>query len=243
MPDAQSPEAQTDAPVTDDAQHEPDVTEMAASDDAAHDDAEPKSTDKGDFDPERAMRTIEQQREAERKAKREAKDAQDALKAAQEQIKAFEREKMTEDERFKAEHEELKQKLADALSANAAADQRTRALAIENALSKAFGNPETGAQSVDAAIKLTDLSGIELDEDGNPTKESVEQAVEKTMTEYPFLKVQRRASIGNPANPSRNQKSVETAEARRARLAGDSGISPFDPNWAQEHGGGVRSSN
>lgn len=125
--------------------------------------------------------------ERERKKLREEiqKEADEAAKKA----------KMDEAERLKAEKEEVEN---NAKARESAANQRiVRAEAKVQAASLGV-KPER----VKTVLKLTDLSDVEVGDDGEPDADALRQAIEATINEYPEFKTGGTNVGGSGSNPA-----------------------------------------
>lgn len=118
------------------------------------------------WDPERAKRTIEAQRASEKQLRSD-------LRALQEQVAAAEREKLSEQDRLKAERD-------DAL----ARVEQARHVAREGRLLALLAKPEHQLVDATAAAKL--ITGVEYDDDHAPT--NFDERLAATVEQYPFLK-------------------------------------------------------
>lgn len=111
-------------------------------------------------------------RKSEKALAQATKQIEQFQKAADDKAKA----EMSDLERHQAENQDLKSKLDQA-------NARFVETAKRNALKLALRDAK--AKSVDAAMKLADLTGVEVDEDGNVT--GAEDAVKKLAKEFDFL--------------------------------------------------------
>jgi len=110
-----------------------------------------------------------------------------------EQEEARKKEQMTTEERLKAEKEEAEKK---ALEREASANART-IKAEAKALAASLGvKPER----INYAVRLADLSGIEVDDDGEPDTKAIKSALEQVTKDLPELKG-APGKIGDPSNP------------------------------------------
>lgn len=148
-----------------------------------------------------------------------AKAAAAATKAAEEAAKqAAERAKMDEAERLKAEKADAEKKAADAV---AAANAR-----VVNAEAKVQA-VEAGADPKQLAyvLKLADLDGIEVGDDGQPDAKAIKAAIDKVLKDVPALKAAAGNGGGGKSGGQFDQhadkdrpKTLE--DAVKARLAG-----------------------
>lgn len=133
-------------------------------------DPEPEEEGEETFDRARAMRTIKQQRDSERKLKAE-------LKARDEELTKYKDSELSEKERSEKRIKELEGELTarektlhDALLKVAIADSKHKVASV-----------------VDTAV-LLERAGLEYDEDGYPKE--IEEKLDALLKEKPFLKAQ-----------------------------------------------------
>jgi hypothetical protein len=151
----------------------------------------------GEFDPQRALRTIRQLR-AEAKAAKQSLREYEALKA----------ERMTEQERLAQRAERLEAELRLAQQQH---QDRELDWAIERAAAKAaVQDPEA------ARLLLRQGDYLEFDDEGKPT--NMNAALKQLLKERPWLAAQQGAvaapSIGNPATraPQPGQRTYSRSE-------------------------------
>lgn len=168
-------------------------------------------------DPERAARTIAQQREEERKAKEE----RDAALA---KLKEYEDKELTEQQRLEREADEAKAKAEEADARVAAANERIQTGNLLAELAK----PEHGIVDARAAAKL--IEGVEFNDDGEPTNlgdpKDEGSVLGGFLKSHSFL----RAS-GKPPAPSidaapTGEPPEVTLTAEELKAAGEAGMSP-----------------
>ena len=141
-----------------------------------------------EFDRDRAMATIENLRKIERQAKKDQKEL-DRLKA--EKAKQEEAEK-TELERAQAAADEAQKRVDEA-------NNRVK-MAEAKAVAASLGiKPER----VQYAVKLADLSDVDVSEDGEPDTEAIKAAVEQVTKDIPELVGSKSAKVGG-TNPGKN---------------------------------------
>lgn len=173
------------------------------------------------FDKDRAMATIKNLREIEKKAQAQQKELADL----RQRVKAEEDAKLSEQERLTKRAAELEA----ALSQNKQVLMAERAKnAILEAASK-YGVP------VDIAEKQF---FAEFDEEGNLKREKLMADVKKFIATYPQL-VQTQGGSGG--NPQRGGQTPQDREVELRALRDGPGLSIFDPAYAAQHGGGVKS--
>lgn len=139
-----------------------------------------------------------------RKAEKQLQQTQNQLaqhqRAAEEKAKA----EMTELDRVKAEKQEVESKLE-------ATNQRFLESAKRNALKLAA--KDAGARNVDAALKLADLSLLEVDDDGNVS--GAEVAVKKLKKDFEFMFGLAATGGSGGANPGTGAPGSPSAEEIR----------------------------
>lgn len=144
-------------------------------------------------------------------------------------------------EKEKADREALElsetqklQKQIEALQAEKAkstdlANQRLIRAEVLAAASADFAHPEDVYTVIREKLTVSDDGKV----DGLP-----EALAELKKTRPTWLKTYRPSGV-QPTNPGENATGQgETDAQRRSRVYG-SGVNPFDPSWAKEHGGGV----
>jgi hypothetical protein len=148
------------------------------------------------WDPDRAMRTIEQLRE-EAKAGKAAAAERDALAA---KVREFEQKSLSETEKLQRERDEA---IARAQKAEGEIEGRETTAAIEAAAARA------GAKSgrAGAVARLVDRSAIERDAEGKPT--NLDALVEATRTDAPEL-FEPRKPTGDAEGGARSTGSTRT---------------------------------
>jgi hypothetical protein len=138
-------------------------------------------------------------REYVEKLRAEAAAHRTKLRKLEEAEEKRKKEALSETERLKAEKEEAEKAATESLTK---ANQRSiRAEARVQAL-EAGTNP----QYVAGLLKLSDLSDVEVDDDGEPDAKAVKKAIEASLKEYPMFKggATVGGSGGNPANGGGN---------------------------------------
>lgn len=115
------------------------------------------------WDPERAGRTIRQQRESEAAAKADADAEREKREAAEAELKKYQDAELSDKERLEQEAEEARQREAAAEAREAAANERIRQATLLAELAK----PEHGIVDAGAAAKLID--GVEYDDKDEPS--------------------------------------------------------------------------
>lgn len=179
MPEVETPPAEPKEPVT----PEPKPAEPQTP-------PEPKDPPKDEWDPERARRTIETQRESEKQLKAKLKEAQD--KAAK--FDELEAEKLSEQEKLTKRVED-----AEAKAANA-----NKTLQRANLIA-ALSQP--GIVNARAAAKL--IEGVEYDDSGEPTNlgsaDDPGSVLGKFLAENQFLR-----GNGKPTPPSTDAREGDT---------------------------------
>jgi len=204
----------------------------AASDESAAPDAQHVSLDDLRKVREEAKKYRLQLREAQAAAQKAAE-----LEAELDKIRTAQ---MTEQERKDAEAEAARKRAEELANEVAARDARIREIQTDNALITALSRPDAGVADVGLALLAIDRAELDFDDSGKPTDESVAEAIAAVLEKHPSLKAQRRASVGEPANPTRTTNAPpETREQAIRRITGDSGIDMFDPVFAAQRGGGV----
>lgn len=136
-------------------------------------------------------------------AKRVAK----AVKNAQDEARTkAEREKMDETERLKAE-------LADRDTATTAAIAKANERIVTADAKVAATEAGVKADRLAAFLRITDLAGIEVDDDGNVDAKALKKAVDSTLKDFPEFK-------GTAAGPGRagGRHNGDQPEGRAANL-------------------------
>lgn len=156
------------------------------------------------------------------------------LKAKAAKLAEIELSQMSEAEKLQKQLEAAQQAIAraeqDRLNALETVKQSTiRSAVVSKAAELNFENPED-------AYSLLDKTGLSLNDAGQV--EGVEAALKSLAETKKYLIKQQRASL-EPFNPAGSGQGLQESNAqRRARIYG-SGGSMFDPNFAEQHGGGV----
>ena len=104
------------------------------------------------------------------------------------------KDKMTAEERLKAEKEEAERKAVEREKA-----ANSRAIKAEaKSLAASLGvKPER----IDYAVRLADLSGVDVDDDGEPDTREIKLALEAVLKDLPELKGDGKVTVGSPSNP------------------------------------------
>lgn len=246
MPDEPTAEGVTpeaDESQDDARQPERDVTaEPSADDSDARGQQEDGETPEPTADDlERLKKALENERNATKRESSERKQLEKQLSELQAKLDEIEREKMTEEERREADFKKAQEERDAERQRAAKLEQTMRDMAADNALLAELGSdPERKVVSLKSALKLIDRSGLEFDDNGNPTADSVKAAVDAMVAENPFIVEQPRPSAGATTNPSREQAQDKTSdyETRRARYFGPSD-ELFDIESIRQRGGGV----
>lgn len=190
---------------------------------------EPKPSDDGKkFDAD----YVKELREEAKARRLEAKALQDELEAIKQEKSAAETAKLEEQqkyqelaEKYKTEAETLKQRLE-------AEAKRVQEQAVHNAILS-----EAAKQSIadpDDAIRLLDLSHVEIQEDG--TVNGVSEAVAKLIEAKPYLVKQHETASRkvNPTNPGAGGQPSSIAQQMKDYQAGRG--SSFSPGGVIFHG-------
>ena len=136
---------------------------------------------------------------------------------------------MSENERLKAEKEQAETKANETLTK---ANQRAvRSEARVRAL-EAGVKPERVA----AVLRLSDLSGVEVAEDGEPDAKAVGKAIEATLKEYPEFKASHAVggSGSNPAGSDGNTAEKNPWSREHFNLTEQGRIAQSDPAKAHQ---------
>lgn len=165
----------------------------------------PLGADGKPFDPERAQRAIGAAREAERKAKSEAKE----LREAKAELDKLKEKDLSESDRLKKKVEELEGKVT-----TADGELKEARLLREIARSK--------TKTVDPDAALTFLKGRVEYEDGKP--QGVEDALKALLEEKPYLKGKPSAPSVDGGSGGEEAKTSLTAE--QAQMAQMFGMKP-----------------
>lgn len=201
--------------------------------------AAPAAADSEPFDPERAKRTIEQQRESERAAKAAARDEKKRADELAARVRELEAASMTEQERQDAERKAERERLTQLEAEQAQWASERKQARLELSVLKLANHEDVQAVDPDTMLKLLDTSAIEFTDAGEPDSESVLKALKALVKAKPFLKATVTASTTVTTNPSRSQATNgDTAAARRERIFG-SAESIFDPQVNKAMGGGA----
>lgn len=147
----------------------------------------------GDFDPERAKRTIANQRDSEKKLKTQLKEASDQLAKYKEAEAAAAEAKKTELEKLAGRAEKAESQLLEA-------QELIQGLRLEKAFSAQAAELElvfASTQAADDAFDLIDLDGVEIGEDGKV--KGLKKALEALVESRPYLFSSNGSSgIGTP---------------------------------------------
>ena len=166
------------------------------------------------FDQDRAMRTIQTQRDAEKALKAENK----SLKEKADRLDALEAEKLSEQEKAAKRADEAERKAA-------AADAKLQRANLIAALA----DPDLGIVNARAAAKL--IEGVEYDDDGEPTNlgtvDEEDSLIATFLSQNGFL----RGTPSKPAAPTLNggetqEKPNPNLTAAEATAAEQYGMSP-----------------
>lgn len=142
---------------------------------------------------------VEREREARRKANREAQNLRERLRKFEEAEEARKREAMSKAEQLEADKSKAEKELEAAREEARKTTEELRSLKVrQEATSRAL---LSGAKQdrLEAVLRLTDLSGA-VDEDGNPDAKVIDSAVKATLKAYPEFKI-GVSNIGGPTNP------------------------------------------
>lgn len=161
-----------ETPETDDQEQEPAQAETAQP--------EPSGDSEDEFDRERAMATIENLRKIERQAKKDQKEL-DRLRA----------EKAKQQE---AEQTELERAQAAADAAQKRVDEANNRVKMAEAKAVA-ASLGIKTERIPYAVKLADLSDVDVDDDGEPDAAAIKSAMEQVTKDIPEL-----VSNGKAAN-------------------------------------------
>lgn len=192
---------------------EPDPTPDPEPDEDPESDPTPEPA-KEPFDEDRALRTIRNQRKAEKELKAE----RDKIKAERDELL---REKETDQERVVREMGEAK---AEAERERA----KARKVTIDLALRDAAAEEGVPAKKVKRLLRVVDRESIEVDENGEV--QGAEEAVAELLEEFPEFKEapvpapaeEEEAPKRTPgANPDRKRKPKEMSTEEARRLARD----------------------
>jgi hypothetical protein len=208
--------------VIDDDAPEPEIDPEPADDPEIDDDPDdapeppPAPKPDGEYDEERAMRTIKRQRAEAKKLKAE-RDAEKAR--ADELARANE-----------TEHERLVRETGEAKEREAAARRRADTAAINLALRDAAAEEGIPGKKLKRALKMVDRDEISVDEDGNV--EGAEEAITDLLEEFPEFRDAPATSTAEPdddepprrkpgANPDRktSREGGELSAKQVARIA------------------------
>lgn len=203
-----------------------------------------------DYDKERALHTIRQQRKSEELLQKTAHQQERELKELRARLAAIEEEKLSEDQKREKRTQETTARAAELerqLEQERQDRRRERTRHVVEIAATQERRDKTGNVTrpafhrPDEAYALLNQGAIEYDDDGQPT--NIEALLAELATERPHLVKHERGDIaaGLPTNPSRQQTSTEQPESRsgwRNRFYG-AGSDLFDPQSAASRGGGV----
>ena len=142
--------------------------------------AESETSGDDEFDRERAMATIENLRKIERQAKKDQKE--------------LERLKAEKQKREEAEQTELERAQAAADAAQKRVDEANNRVKVAEAKAVAAGLG-IKAERIPYAVKLADLSDVDVSDDGEPDTDAIKTAMEQVTKDIPEL-----VSNGKAAN-------------------------------------------
>lgn len=187
-----SPEAQeaTEGQAQEATEEAVDATQVVAEDSQVEEAASDADTDDAG---------LQREREARRKANREAQNLRERLRKFEEAEEKRKQEAMSELEKAQSRAEKLQQERDEVSKAAESARAELRALRVSQAAtSKAL---QAGAKQdrLDAVLRLTDLADV-TDEDGNPDSKAIESAIKATLKTYPEFRSGAK-DIGGPSNP------------------------------------------
>lgn len=186
---------------------------------------EPKQDDKKEeFDPERAMRTIENFRKLEKQWESDKKELKRLQKAAEDAESA----KLSDSERAAAELKKAQDAVANSESkiaqTVAAARKRVATAALQS-------EAERAGLSARLVAKLADISTIEFDSSdddpiGEPDSKSIKRQIDQLAKEYPELKSGSRkedvpGGPPKPGNPQLDTKNDGDARSAVSRFIGN----------------------
>lgn len=184
-------------------------------------DEPPKTFTQDELDRVVAERVARERKKAEKYANYD--ELQTKLTALEEAEEARKKADMSDAERLESEKEEALKKAQEAeersTARETAANQR-----IINAEFKALARDNNvPADRIAAALKLADLSGVTVDDEGNP--QGIEDAVKALVEANPYLvEVAKPKSIGGAAGgellPDRTKEQLLTEAADKARKTG-----------------------
>lgn len=142
----------------------------------------------------------------------------DDLKNALETLKKIEREKLTEEERLKADLKSARQRVAEMQEVSQQAAKKAQDATINAEIVRLAAGRFA---SVDAVLKLVDREQIKITDDG--TIEGVSKALDALAEAYPFTlqKAGSKVSLANPKGPTTAKE--RTDEERRTQYFGMSG--------------------
>lgn len=179
---------------------------------------EPEEGDEEDeFDAERAMATIKNQRSAERELKKQ-------LAAVRKQVEQFEAEEKKRERAKLSEIEKAQAELAEVQASHAETVALLNEMRLLMAFSRtaevegvAFANP----QARQDAFALMDLSEITIDGEGQVDAKAMEKAIKALQKSRPhlFVEEEQEGGMGTPRRPSKRLPAPEGKEERPLRPA------------------------
>lgn len=143
------------------------------------------------------------------------RELEDKVEKLEKQVKASEREKLSDQERTAKELEEAREELTQLKSQDEQRSKAIRDTQLEADVVKAAVHPDLGIIDPDAAFKLIDRSALEFDEDtGRAT--NIREVLEQLVEEKPFLvasETERKpARTTSAAHTERSKTTVPTRE-------------------------------
>ncbi len=149
----------------------------------------------------------QREREARKKANREAQNLRDRLKKYQDEEEARKQAAMSDLEKANTRAEKLERERNEAIELANTSRAELRSLRVrQEATSKALAS---GAKQerLEGVLRLTDLADA-TDEDGNPDPKAIEAAIKATLKAYPEFRAGAR-DVGGPSNPSSEPPSTK----------------------------------